>query len=239
MFKQKLSKQSVLVLPGWTFKWGPGAKEQGELMYKVEQTQGIEHLTPKIYMAFGGTYAMRTLRKPQVWTWRLAADKLKALWAFPEDALLVNQPKFDPEALERYIDAYEPPALFRRAQLPTPLIWELYRRKSEAVHGDPTEQNTMVDSGGNYVFIDWQWHRRPYLPAHRDIDYGKLLQSVIVREELTPALALLHVSPAAWYWAAIHFMRIANRDATMRIWCDRQIEKCVWVRERRRTNNVA
>jgi hypothetical protein len=239
VFKQQLSGQSVAVLPGLTFKWGPGGKAQGDHMYKIECDARISHLTPKIYMAFGNVYVMQTLRKIKVWDWREAAARLEVLWGIPEQELLPSMPMFDTRDLERFINEYGPPFEFKKTMTPMQFIEIVYRRSNEMTHGDPTAQNTMLGPDGGYTFIDWQWHRRAFLPASRDVDYGKLLQAIISNEELQFAMELLRVAPSAWFWCAIHFMRIANRDPLRRPWCDRQIEKCVWVHNRRKTNYVA
>lgn len=235
MFKQKLSGQSVAVLPGWTLKWGPGAKAQGDHMYRVECTPGISHLTPKIYMAFGNVYVMETLAGIDKYHWRTAASRLEPLWAMSEKVLLPNVLPFDTRALVSFLGEYDAPKVF--GPPPMQLIGIVYKNCDEATHGDPTEQNTKRRRD-DYVFIDWQWHRRQFLPAHRDVDYGKLLQSIIIKEETWNGLELLHVAPAAWFWCCVHFMRIAKRDPTRKSWCDRQIEKCVWLHNRRKTNNV-
>ena len=147
-------------------------------------------------------------------------------------------PDFDIQQLYSFMHDYGPPAVFNSTLPPMQFVQIVYKNCHEATHGDPTEQNTLQGKNG-YVFIDWQWHRRPFLPAHRDVDYGKILQSIVVKEETWNALELLRVSPAAWLWCSVHFMRIAKRDASRKAWCDRQIEKCVWLHNRRKTNNVA
>lgn len=107
---------------------------------------------------------------------------------------------------------------------------EISREDGRLIHGDPTLSNLMKRPSGQLVLID---PIRPVgkIPSYAEVDYGKVLQSLIgwehvsygwplCREALPIAGAI--VSKKAMFWLSVHLHRIRPYTCDPRIhgWID-------------------
>lgn len=200
--KMKLSGQKVYVTPLFTIKTGEHMRLQHAVM------QRVPNLAARTYRIGPDTYAMPTYRACDPWDWRVVEKDLKTVWAMNEEDLLpAGQPVFSSKALYDFL-AYCNSDLLRA--MPSSAYLDLrYGTANEATHGDCTAQNTVMD-GCRYRYIDWLWYRRPFIPAHRAVDYGKMMQSVMESEWGNP-WRLQEVEPDAAFWAGVHFERMCLR----------------------------
>jgi hypothetical protein len=171
----------------------------------------------------------------------LAIDRLSAIWSCNEEELYVPQrqgeaqPTFQQSALVRYLHERGAAMLFNYLPNMFDKLLE-YCGADEATHGDCTFENMVfnVDVRENPVcFIDWLPYRRPYLPAHRDVDYGKLIQGLLgwnlnnfSRARLGLVRTLMAQRPMAGFWACVHYERIMARtnDRQIHLNCHANIQ---------------
>jgi hypothetical protein len=242
MTKQELSGHNVKVLPGVTFKWGDWTVgRQAQVMTYASSV--VPSLVPRIFAKGDTWYAMQTKQPLRNWNWPHAERALEPLWAMPEHLVLgTSERPFDVDWLHGYIVNARPPHAFFDHMPSDPYLRLRYGNANEATHGDPTHANTL----SGYCFIDWQFRRQQYLPAHRSVDYGKFMQSVLgwdigladmdVVGATWQAEEIMNREPDAWFWCAIHFMRIkarAKSDLLKKV-CDERIAFCIWLRQRQR-----
>lgn len=104
------------------------------------------------------------------------------------------------------------------------------------IHGDPTLANMMIRKPGHVILID-PIRPRGKIPALREVDLGKMLQSAIGWEALVMAWPVdgaiaeavilegegITTVRKAWFWCAVHLMRILGHgpysDASIDSWC--------------------
>lgn len=217
--KRELSGSRVIVLPFVTYKSGEiDVRLQGWNMQRAHVW--IPSVAPKIYKVFGKRYLMETLRPLQPpLDIDLLESQLKKIWCLNESAIYRRQPRFSAYTLISFLTRYNSPiAGYVRSNAQE--LGDLYRSSAEATHGDLTIDNVMIGRDGGYRFIDWQPFRRKFIPAHRDVDYGKLVQSYLgwpgmnnpsPPGSLNPALRIMDEHPYAWLWACVHYERIKLR----------------------------
>jgi hypothetical protein len=244
--KRSLSGDKVHVHSFLTLKRGsPLVAQQGAVMHAIELL--LDNHVPEIYHVGRTWYLMETVKRSLApvgyleWKWDVAALCMGTYWTIPESWVYPIAPRFDIVQLYGYIEAQ---GWSSAASIPSPA--ELSNRylntTPRLTHGDLTHENTIIQPNGNYKFIDWQAQRHPYIPPHRDVDYGKLLQSLLgwsedsgiphaPKEEIQ---ILLRAAPLAWFWCAIHFMRIKVRsqEGWQHDVCDRNIDFCFWLGEK-------
>jgi hypothetical protein len=228
--KMPLSQTSIKVLPLITFKWGPDTLKQATVMSRVRRY--IEpRLAPPVLWSWSNGYAMPTYKNNSSYHWLVAELGLSVVWT-KRERMLLEGPQFDPEALDEFLEGCESPLL---GLLSKPHLDLYYRHADEATHGDCTAENTLARGyARSDVFIDWQWQRRPFIPAHRAVDYGKLMQSLLGWETLGTAnhqeiKELLRRCPDAWFWCGVHLERILKRstNAAVTQWCETNVRLCI------------
>lgn len=243
--KRNLSGETVHVHSYMTLKRGsPLVGRQGAVMRAVGLM--VSHHIPNIYVVGKTWYLMETVKQTLApaghsdWKWDVAATSMMSYWILPEEWFFPDNPVFDPRKLYDYIHSNG----WMNNNIPTlAFLASRYKEEPRLTHGDLTNENTIIQPSGSYKFIDWQGIRHAYIPGHKDVDYGKLLQSLLgwgrdseralSDEELREVKALLQICPMAWFWAAIHFMRIKRRakDDWLREICDLNIDYCFWLGE--------
>lgn len=240
--QMELSGHHVYVLPFVTLKGGDlKVGMQGAVMQRVNEH--FPDLAPRIYKRWDYAYLMRTLKNNNKrWSWRLAEACLVEVWNHPENVLYPNAKPFNPDALVQWLEKNMQKRILDVISQARLLHYGAY---NEATHGDCTMENSFTQWHG-MSFIDWQPFRHEYIPAHRDVDYGKMLQSVLGWEHvkatggsgewLQGAKDILRACPMAWFWAAVHFERIRlraifNGDGWLERMCESWIYECVWLRK--------
>jgi hypothetical protein len=247
--KRALSGDRLCVLSFLALKSGsPLVARQGHTMRLIHALQ--PHHLPKIYWVGKTGYAMQRIRESmgpesyRTWDWQTAARSMEVYWYMPENWFYENAPPFNAVSLLNYI---EQQGWVKDMELPAVgLLRSLYENElPRLTHGDLTHENTVIEYTRIYKFIDWQAQRHPYIPPHSDVDYGKMLQSLMgwdkdsqlrrnAETEFQIRL-LLEERPMAWFWAAVHFMRIkvrAKEDWQRQI-CDENIDYCSWLGEKK------
>jgi hypothetical protein len=216
-------------------------------MHAIRHMQPLA--VPKIYWIGSTWYAMETVKESlgpptgiRKWNWQKAEAIMKLYWYLPERWFYPKAYTFNATRLLNYI---EERGWIRRLAIPS--IKELragYGHASSLTHGDLTNENTVIDLQGNYKLVDWQAARHSYIPAHRDVDYGKLIQSLLGwtdaarqgwnEENVQEIQEILRIAPMAAFWAEIHFMRIEARatETWQKDLCAVQIDYLDWLREK-------
>lgn len=243
--KRSLSGETVHVLSFLTLKRGsPLVARQGVAMQRIGAV--LSNSVPDIYWVGSTWYLMQTIKETLApvgyldWNWRSVQRAMASYWIMPERWIYPDV-GFRPKLLFEYI---EEQGWSSMTSIPSLSYFILnYNGMPRLTHGDLTHENTIIQPNGVYKFIDWQAQRHPYIPAHKDVDYGKLLQSLLGWDEessraLDPKRSrdvrdLLRVAPMAWFWCAIHFMRIKKRAHEQ--WlidiCDVNIDYCFYLGE--------
>jgi hypothetical protein len=245
--KRSLSGESVHVSSLCTIKWGsPMVAQQGLVMRRIGMWQP-EHL-PRIYHVGETWYAMQTIHQSlgppayRKWDWRKAAVAMSHYWFMPEDWFYRAAPMFKSHLLLEYI---EEQGWSRDIELPRLAeLQKLYENEEPRLtHGDLTHENTVIERTMVYKFIDWQAQRHPYIAPHSDVDYGKIMQSLIgwgkdshcsrTEETARDIREIIASCPMAPFWCAVHFMRIKVRakEAWQKEVCDENIDYCSWLME--------
>lgn len=247
--KRTLSGDNLKVYSVLTFKSGsPLVARQGAVMREI---YNMNHLfVPRIYWVGSTWYAMQTIHEslgPKVgknrWHWNRASMLMQGYWYMPENWIYDDAPKFKTSLLIQYIDQQ---GWLKKLHMPT--VREIQARYEgelpRLTHGDLTDENTVIQRDGTYKFIDWQAQRHPYIPPHKDVDYGKMLQSLIgwgrdahlrrTSENSGQVRYLLKECPMAVFWCAVHFMRIKVRakECWQEDVCDDNIEYLSWLSEK-------
>lgn len=246
--KRTLSGERITDLSFCMLKSGSSmVAEQGHVMREIYKM--LPHHLPKIYYVGKTWYAMQTITEScgppgyRVWDWKIAARSMGTYWVIPEKWIYRNAPEFDPIKLYEYI---EEQGWLNQIYIPSMAILEYnYARMTPYLtHGDCTHENCVIEYSGPYKFIDWQAHRHPYIPGHRDVDYGKMLQSLIgwdedshdkrTVENAGEVRLLLKESPMASFWCSVHFMRIKKRakEQWQKDLCDENIDYASWLSEK-------
>jgi len=232
--KRELSGCTVRILPFVTIKTGNAdtALQGRKMMGLREQLGGgFEGMIPRVYKVWSNGYAMQTLESiPRAeWDWKTVYFMCMKLWCKKESDFYTNAPRFNEYATWSYLARMKSPLLhFMPSQ---PWFKLRYSAADELTHGDPTHENTMIN-GDRYALIDWQSVRRSFRPAHRDVDCGRLLQSILgwrnVGERysgnIMAARELLAREPNCWFWACFNYERIRSttKDKAMQTWCASQ-----------------
>lgn len=244
--KRSLSGESIHVLPYCTIKHGSVmVAQQGRVMRRIWEWQW-ENM-PRIYCVGKTWYAMETIHQSlgppayREWDWRKAVRAMESYWYMPEEWFYREAPLFKPYLLLEYIDEQ---GWMRDMEIPQlSLLQKMYQDvEPRLTHGDLTHENTVIERTMTYKFIDWQAQRHPYIAPHRDVDYGKVMQSLIgwdrnsqlrTQETALNIRELTTICPMAPFWCAIHFMRIKARtkEAWQRELCDENIDYCSWLME--------
>jgi hypothetical protein len=245
--KRSLSGDKVHVHSFLTLKRGsPLVAKQGAVMRDLERM--LPNHVPEIYWVGDTWYLMQTI-KPSLapaghydWKWDVAAISMGTYWTMPERWIYPDAPPF---SVPRLYDYLETQGWGTMPHIPSPArLANKYGGIPRVTHGDLTHENTIIQRDRTYKFIDWQAQRHPYLPPHKDVDYGKLLQSLLGWDMDSGKLVsinqqqeiknLLQVAPLAWFWCSIHFMRIKVRakDDWLRAICDENIDYCFWLGEK-------
>lgn len=125
---------------------------------------------------------------------------------------------------------------------------ELYPTSQDhgCIHGDPTLSNAMIRQPGHVIIID---PIKPMgkIPAFREVDLGKMLQSAIGWETVTMGWAINGLGAEevilecenkdtirkAWFWCAMHLLRILNHgphnpaDSGIDRWCRDNVREII------------
>jgi len=247
--KRNLSGENILVTPFFTVKSGsPLVAEQGRVMLEIGDYQPLN--VPRIYWLGKSSYVMETIKQslgPPIyreWHWRIAEASMKNYWFIPEKWIHKNAPIYSARKTFEYIESQ---GWLNEITLPSLPFLQLYYENIPAclTHGDLTHENTVIERTKIYKFIDWQAKRHDYIPPHKDVDYGKLLQSLIGWDKNSPqqrtkfhaahVRAIMKECHMAPFWCAVHFMRIkvrAKEDWQKEI-CDDNIDYCSWLYEKK------
>ena len=231
--KQRLSGANVVVWKFMTVKWGDSdVGRQALNMRRAANTIG--GITPPIFCSWRNGFICKTMEVayPETWDYRKAELALQPLWRVREEYIYHLQPKFTAKNLYEFLYENSSVLLGRVPSVAELDVW--YGDAHEATHGDCTLENTLVAADRTYRFIDWQPFRRPFVPAHRDVDYGKMIQSVLgwpsnPRDPavvwIRPVMRILEQHPNAWLWACVHYERIKLRVTSYneKTECDRYI----------------
>jgi hypothetical protein len=243
--KRQLSGDRIHILSFSTLKSGsPLVAQQGYVMRAIYAME--PSYIPKIYWIGKDWYVMQTIRQSlgpesyRTWDWKEAARSMSRYWYMPENWFYQNSLAFDAMHLFNYIEEH-----WGVGNLDMPSIHYLkflYENSpAKLTHGDLTHENTVIEYTKTYKFIDWQAQRHSYIPPHKDVDYGKMLQSLIgwdkdsmklrTLESAREIRALLDECPMASFWCAIHFMRIKARakEYWQKDLCDENIDYCSWL----------
>jgi hypothetical protein len=231
-----LSGACIHVLPLVTIKNGPKCGAQGKLMERIKGP------VPKIYLRWKTGYMMETLQPlGNPWYWRTNEKILhEYVWKHNEAPMLGRQPRFDYTKTLYYLESMRSPLLQHHALPKYAHMNRVYSHATEWTHGDPTHENTM-QKNGIYRLLDWQSDRANFRPAHRDADYGRLLQSLFgwnnvnaTNEDfITQAKFLMRERRMAWFWCCFNFERIREKaDFLVGEWCRVQQDRCLHMMER-------
>jgi hypothetical protein len=246
--KRNLSGETVSVHSYLTLKSGSAlVGRQGAVMRAIGKM--LPHHLPRIYCVGKTWYLMETVKETLApaghpkfdWKWDVAAISMGTYWNLPEHWFFPDNPVFDVRKLYDYIEEQH----WLTNSIPTmAFLANRYKDEPRLTHGDLTNENTIIQPSGYYKFIDWMGIRHPYISGHKDVDYGKLLQSLLgwgrnsarslSIKEGREVKILLKTCPMAWFWCAIHFMRIKNRarEDWLRDICDLNIDYCFYLSEK-------
>lgn len=227
--KRQLSGATIKIMPFITIKsGGPEVGLQGERMRAIGKH--FPQLVPKIYVVGNTSYVMQTLESTKMYgPWNII-QILKPLWNCPEEKIYGEQPKFNPIATQDFLKKVDSPLLYFMPSYSYMML--RYGGINEATHGDPTHENTLLRND-EVCFIDWQPNRYNFRPPHRDVDIGRIMQSMLGWRNIgrrspfkvAAARAIHGVYPDAWFWCAFNFERIraTANDSAMEKWCREQV----------------
>ncbi len=243
--RRDLSGDHVFALPRWYLKVGSAdVGRQGLVMRRANEL--VDGIAPKV-VKFGKHWHLTE----RLWgqssklncsrVTHMLIERLIPIWDTNEQDLYdlsfgIKYLPFSVEALVDYLQKQGACWLF--GMFPNVVTrLQSYKHATEATHGDCTFENALLDftKPNPICLIDWMPYRREYLPAHRDVDYGKIMQGLLGwrldnfkhdRENLSMVSSILQERPMAGFWACIHYERIKARstDTMVDKVCDTNIE---------------
>jgi hypothetical protein len=197
-----------------------------------------EIVAPRVLWSFRGGYVMERLTNlsrfhnridGEVLTWMIF-DKLEnEVWRKDRAMPTVNDWRLHEDYIVQRCHEYAPWA--QEAVLNLFIDAQPWFSRPCLTHGDPTWENVMGDDKtGDLVLID-PLPPKDEIPEVKEVDVGKILQSLYGYEDVKAGrlpkkrlgcLPSAYRTPAAWYWAAAHFVRLLpyQSDFAVRNQCE-------------------